>query len=140
MLEQKTFDLASLNNPKIKTNAGLYPAFFAILQTGINSTQWKGSDLELIQLVKGQLEALRVHCESLVKAPAPVATPEAPKEDGVQIAAPSKTLEEAIKEPIAPVAPKPNEPIAPDKCLTPVNPPAVPAKPATQAVATEKKK
>lgn len=97
-----TFDLKNLNTPKIQTAGGEFPAFFAICQTAINQTQWKGSQLETVQFVKGQLEALRQHCASL-GVEEPLMKNEI-EEDGVEIEAP-QVAEPTHSEP-APEQPK----------------------------------
>lgn len=131
--------LQSLNEPKIKTQEGTFPAFFAVLQTAINNTTWKGTDIEIVNFVKGKLDALRSACAELEV-----------KKGGVDLKAPVEakatpgTLEEAIEAPVptpegTPVDPAtPNEPVAPkkDEEIKPDVPvaqtPATPAEPETE--------
>lgn len=107
--------LSDLNNPKIKTATGNFPAFFAVLQTAVNQTTWKGSDLEMVSHVKGQLERLRQVCAELSE---PEVKPEEPKaegeEAGVEISVPPLADPEhsaPAEEVSAPVEDKPKEPM-----------------------------
>lgn len=83
MENQETFSPADLLKPEVQIGNGqTVPLFFAVCQTGINNTSWKGSDTENVRHVKQQLVQLLKYCQDLIASKKPQ---DASKEPGVGI-------------------------------------------------------
>jgi len=81
------FNIKQLLENKINLNDGRQlPLFFVICQTGINSTAWKGADLEKVNLVKKQLDDLYKHLEETYPDEAQPEQEEKKEEEGVGVA------------------------------------------------------
>lgn len=79
------FSIKQLLENKINLNDGRQlPLFFVICQTGINSTAWKGADLDKVNLVKKQLDDLYKFLEGTY--PEEAKPDEEKEEEGVGVA------------------------------------------------------
>jgi len=91
---ERKFDLKQLLEQKITLKDGRQlPLFFVICQTGINSTAWKGADLDKVNLVKGQLDSLLKHLNETYPEEAH-AEESKEEEEGVGVADGVETKEE----------------------------------------------